>query len=336
MTSPRASNSVVAAAIVSILLGSIGAIFNLAALVLYSFNTILPGNLYPPFLRPALFAIWFLCFLAFAFIVLVGIQIIRLRNWARIAILVTAGCLLFFSLVGIAVIFAVLYFVPSPDPMISKSLLATVLAFVYGVPFAIALWWLVLFTRPSVIAQFHSAGALQPSLAPANTFQFTHPACPVPIRVVGWYLASFVLVLPLLPFLSSRIPAFFFGRILYGTPALLVYAANFLLLTIAGFGLLQLKRWSFPLAIISQLVACLNGLSAILSPHYDEIMQAILLKMNLPNLNPNVLPMLHFYRYFNLLGLTIPVAIIITLLISRQLFFSLASCASIPPHSSPE
>ena len=161
MTStPRASGSIVAAGIFAILGGVLGALFNLAALILFSFSKFPPGATYPDFMRPVLYVVWIFFLFCALFLVVVGVQVIRLQNWARIALLIIAGCLLFFGVIGIAVIFVTIFGAATVDPVVSKAVLASVLAVTYGIPIAIALWWLILLTRPFVISQFHSSSAL--------------------------------------------------------------------------------------------------------------------------------------------------------------------------------
>jgi len=157
------------------------------------------------------------------------------------------------------------------------------------------------------------------------TFRLSKPGCPLAVRIVGWYLASFVLFLPFLPFFPKRIPAFFFGYLFRGPAALIFLFLYFALLIIPGFGLLLLKRWSYPLSIASQLLVCANGLAATFSPTYTEMVRSALARMSLPELPPTAEQMLNYSRYFNLLSLTIPVAILVTLLVVRRQFFAAVS-----------
>lgn len=319
---PRASSSVVAAGVVAVLGGVLGAILNLLALTFFSVSKIGLGLTMPDFMGPVLIGIWSFFLLCAVFVAVVGIQIIRLRNWARVSLLVVAGCLLFFGVIGIGVIFVTLFVGSTPDPLVSRSLLASVLAVTYGVPIAIAIWWLALLTRRSVVAQFQASALTEADSVAVSAFRLSRPGCPLAIRIIGWYLASFVLFVPFLPFYPKSFPVFFFGRALYGLPALLFLLLYFTLLIIPGFGLLLLKRWSFPLAIFSQLFACGYILAALFSPAYVETIRAALARMDLPVLPPTMEQMLHYSRYFNLISLTIPVAILITLLVARRKFFA--------------
>jgi len=79
---------------------------------------------------------WTLFLCCAVFLVVVGIQVIRLKNWARIALLIVAGCLLFFGVIGIAVIFVTIFGAAPTDPVVSKAVLASVLAVTYGIPWS--------------------------------------------------------------------------------------------------------------------------------------------------------------------------------------------------------
>ena len=328
MTStPRASSSIIAAGIFAILGGVLGALFNLAALILFSFSKFPPGAIYPDFMRPVLYVIWTFGLFCAVFLVVVGIQVIRLKNWARIALLIVAGCLLFFGVIGFAVIIVTIFGATPTAPLVSKAVLASVLAVTYGIPVVIALWWLILLTRTSVVTQFHSPAALESQSPVISTFRLSKPGCPLAVRIIGWYLASFVLFVPFLPFFPKRIPAFFFGHFFRGPAALIFLFLYFALLIIPGFGLLLLKRWSYPLTIASQLLVCANGLAATFSPTYTEMVRSVLAGMNLPELAPTAEQMVNYSRTFNLLSLTIPIAILITLLVVHRQFFAAADNA---------
>ena len=316
---PRASTSVVAAGVFAVLAGVLAAFFNFAALRFFARSNFPPGVTYPEFIRPFAFGVWIFFLLCGLFVVIVGVQVIRLRNWARISLLVVAGCLLFFGVIGVCVVFVALFVVPSPDPLVSKGLLGFILGVTYGIPIFVSLWWLILFTRRSVVAQFQAAAALNAPARPAKPSWFNNPQCPLAIRIVGWYLASFVFFLPLLPFLLGRFPAFFFGHVFHGLAALTILMLNFTLLFVPGFGLLLLKSWSYPATIATQLLICFNGVLATFSSSFDAIMRSVISEMRLPEFPSNA--MFSYMRYFNLLGLIVPLAIVATLLICRRSFY---------------
>jgi hypothetical protein len=334
-STPRASASVIVAGIFAILAGAWVALLSVAALILFSSARFAKSSLFPAFMLPVLIFFWIFLLLCGLFLSVVGIQVIRLRNWARISLLVIAGLMLFFGVMGIAVIFVTLFISTPADPRVSRGLLAAILALIYGIPTAISVWWLILFTRRSVVAQFHAFAALQAPRVPSTMSVFNNPECPLAVRIMGWYLGSFILIIPFIPFLPSSVPAMYFGKVFFGPAALGVYAFNFALISIPGIGLLLLKRWSYPLTIAGQLLASSNAIFTTSSPSYEANVRAVFEKMNIPNFPSNTEQMLHYSRYFNLIGLLIPTAIVVTLVIARGKFYEAANRASQGSVSSP-
>jgi len=288
----------------------------------------------PDYLRPVLIFFWIFLLLCALSVVVVGIQVIRLRNWARISVLTIAGLMLLFGLMGIVVVFVTLFVSTPADPRVSQGLLAAILAVIYGIPTAVSIWWLILFTRRSVAAQFQASAVLEPPRSPFAMAVFNNPECPLAIRITGWYLGSFAIVIPFILFLPNSIPAAYFGHILFGPAAIVIYILNFALISIPGIGLLLLKRWSYPLTIAGQILASANAICTTLSPSYDANVRAMFEKMSLPSLPASTEQMLHYSRYFSLISLLIPFAIVITLLVTRRKFYAAADRAlqlSVPP-----
>ena len=322
----KASASVVAAGVVAIIGGASAALCVVGILVAFRFAAAARPDAIPPSLRPLLNILWIFFLACDLLVIVVGVQLIRLRNWARIAMLIIAGCMLLFGVTGVGVIFFTVFLAPA-DPAVSKPVLAAVLAFVYGIPTAVSTWWLILLSRRSVAAQFQIATDLSSDAAPASPLTsspslFNNPQCPLAVRIVGWYLASFILFLPLVPFLPIHIPAYYFGHLFRGPSATLVVFLNFAILSIPGIGLLLLKPWSFPLTIASQTLLCANGVFAAFSPSFDSVMREVFAQMDLPAVPIGAEQMFHYMRYFNLLGLIVPLAIMATLYFSRQSFYT--------------
>lgn len=324
----RASTSVIVAGIFAILFGVIGTLSSLASVILFSTGLGLSVPLPGAYLRPFLYATWLITFLCALFVIVTGIQVMRLRSWARIAMLTIAGCLLFFGLMGIIVMFVTAFVSIPMQPAASQGLLLAALAVTYGIPTAISIWWLILFTRRSVVAQFQAQAALELPCAPSTLSVFNNPACPLAVRIVGWYLGSFVIVVPFLPFVPNFVPAIFFGHVYFGPAAVAIYVINFAIISIPGIGLLLLKRWSYPLTFATQLLACANAVYSTLSPSYEASLRTMFEKMNLPEISAYAAQMLHYTRYFSLIGLLFPAAILVTLYVFRQKFYEAADRAS--------
>jgi hypothetical protein len=339
-SSPKASGSIVAAGVVAIILGALAAFSNLLALLLFSSARFSATAPFPAALRPVMNGFWIFFLLCGVFVVISGVQAIRLRNWARISLLIIAGCLFFFGVVGIVVIFVTLYLTPLPDPSISKALLASVLGMVYGIPILISVWWLILFTRHAVAAQFQNLPAPSATSAPASASNadslFNNPLCPLPVRIVGWYLASFVFFFPLLPFMPARLPAYLFGHVFVGPTASGIYFLTFALLVVSGFGLLLLKRWSYRLNYVTQILTCANLVFSVFSPSYEQSIGEMLSAMNLPDLTLGADQRVHYTRYLATFGLLIPIAILIALFVCQRKFYAAADRASaVSPNPAP-
>jgi hypothetical protein len=326
-SAPRASASIIVAGIFAILGGVFGVFFPLLALILLSTGAGISAP-FPAALRPFLYGVWIVLVLCALFVVVVGVQVIRLRNWARISLLVIAGLMLFFGVMGIVVIFVTLFISTPADLRISQVLLAAILAVIYGIPAAVSIWWLILFTRSSVVAQFHAPAALEPPRPPSAMSVYNNPECPLAIRIVGWYLGSFVIVIPFIPFLPGSVPAMYFGHVFFGAAAIATYILNFTFISIPGIGLLLLKRWSYPLTVASQVLASANAIYTMWSPSYEANVRSLFEKMNIPTLPSNSEQMLRYSRYFSLIGLLIPLAILITLWVTRRKFYEAADRAS--------
>src|SRR4029077_8365862 len=152
---PRASTSITVAGIFAILAGACVALLSAATLILFSSARFAKSSLFPAFMLPALMFFWIFLLLCGLFLSAVGIQVIRLRNWARISLLVIAGLMLFFGVMGIAVIFVTLFISTPADPRVSRGLLSAILSLIWGIPPAILVCCLILSSRRSVAAQFH-------------------------------------------------------------------------------------------------------------------------------------------------------------------------------------
>jgi hypothetical protein len=223
-----------------------------------------------------------------------------------------------------------------PGPPGIKMMVAGLLVLIYGVPVAVAVWWLILLTRRSVVAQFESR---RPSLPPAGGFQFKKPGCPTPIAVVAWFLLGSVLNFVFLPFLPFQAPVILFGHLFHRTTAWLVLFCLSALLVASGIGLLRLQRWSYPLALGLQLFYIANLLITTLNPAYPDQMRAIFGEMHLPAMPPGFpdpSQFIQYGRYFSLAGLLIPLAWSVCLLYSRETFFAAAQAdlvANVPNQS---
>jgi hypothetical protein len=162
-----------------------------------------------------------------------SVGLFRLRSWARTSILVFAGflaaCLSFGLLITMAM--------PVPSGMAAgtEHLFSRVVAVMFGVPLAIAVWWLIQFNTRSTKAAFASS--------------ITEPASsrPLSITIIAW--ASILGALSSLFPILARVPVFLFGAIFNGWIAGVIYALFGALSLYIGKGLLDLRERARVLAI---------------------------------------------------------------------------------------
>jgi hypothetical protein len=234
----------------------------------------------PPFVKSmTLASLVIACGMAiFGIITCAGV--LRLRNWARISLLVWASVMTFFS--GLAILF--MFLAPFPagpaNSPVDSGVLRAIGMFAYGVPLLIGIWWLVLFNQQTVKEQFLSAGA-SGTEAPSSALQALR--CPLPLAAVAWIsIVSMPVSLLFVPILHLPIMMILFGHVLHGTlGALLLFSSAFLSL-LGAIGLLKLQRWSYPLTLGLYFFWMVSGTVSILSPRYEQNMRDLFSQMGIP------------------------------------------------------
>lgn len=204
-----------------------------------------------------------------------GVGLLRLREWARISMLVFSGILILMSLPGIFVIFVIPLATPPnvDDPeMFRHIMLATrfVMAIVYGLMISTAAFWLYFFNTRSVRDQFKgiataasivSAPGVIPEVAPPSR-QFR--VRPLSISIIAWYLVVTCLFFPLS--LVMHVPAMLLWFVFKGTAAGLILVFMSLFQIVIGIALLKQRGWSRILAICYFAFLALNSLTMVLAP----------------------------------------------------------------------
>jgi hypothetical protein len=328
--SPKRSVSITAAAIVAIL----GSLFLLLCCLvilvgILSLELASTAPEVPPFVRTAILASqgFMMCLCLFG--IATGIGLIYLRNWARISILTWGGLSVFFGAIGIPLGYLALSSpIPNAPAMPAEGMQAVrgILLFIYGLPLLIGIWWLVLFNRQSVKAQFAgAAGSPDPNLP-------QKPRCPPPIAVLAWFYITSILNLLFLPLLKFHVPVLIFGWVLPGGIGLTVLILNCLALFLAGIGLLKLKPWSYSLTIGLQSFWLASTIVSMLSPNYNAVMDSFLKEMqsslHLPQTQFSPLNLTHHYGWAIGLGLLFAGAILGLLVYYRPRFLEAASRVS--------
>ena len=173
------------------------------------------------------------------FVALAGIGIwtsvglFRLRSWARTSILVFAGFLAAFSILTLLMTRVVP--MPPETTAVTEHTVRQTTAVMFGIPLAIAVWWLIQFNTQSTKTAF--------------TSPVTEPASPRPlsITIIGW--VCIVGSASLLLWIPTRLPVFLFGAIFKGWIAGVIYALFAALSLYIGKGLLDLRERARILAI---------------------------------------------------------------------------------------
>jgi len=323
----RPSGPVTVAGVIAII-GSCLAIFGCA--MAWVGITMLPSTPSAPQLPPSVksaAAAAMLFFLAVAvFGVFTGVGILRLKNWARISAMIWAALVAIFG--SLSLVFALFVPLPSPPAGPSVPMLAVrVLLFVfYGIPVAIGIWWLILFNRPAVRAQFAGTPPVDQPVLPKA------PRCPLPVAVIAGFLGvSFVLVL-LMALAGFPFPVLLFGHVIRGQLGAAIFALTTVLTLASAIGLWKLKRWSYPLLIGLQLFWLASGAVTFLSSSYEQNMREIMNDMQLPQTDASTQIYLHGHAWTLLIGLLPSIAMLAILLYYRVPFWEAAEAAEKQRH----
>ena len=221
----------ITASAITAILGSIVAL--LMAVLVVASKFIEPPQAQPP--NSAQFALAG----AVMFAVLGGIGIwtsvglFRLRSWARTSMLVFAGFLAVMSALSLLMAMAVP--IPPQYSAGTQHTFRTIIAAMFGIPLAIAAWWLIQFNTQSTKAAFTSPVLGAPSPRPMS------------ITVIAWW--SIIGVPSCLVLMLTRTPVFLFGAIFTGWTAAVIYAFFGAVLLYIGKGLLDLRERARVLAI---------------------------------------------------------------------------------------
>ena len=334
MTSPRASGSVVAAGVVAILgsclaiLGAALGIFGMGMLPSTPEARQLPAGVQT--MATVVLVVW----LGVAvFGIATGLGILRLKNWARISALVWAA--LSAGLCSVILLFSLVMPLPTPpgERPISMFAVRMIAVVFYSIPVVVGIWWLILFNRPRVRAEFSGttpaeqtpiAPGMIPALSPAT------PRCPLPIAIIAGFLFFSFLSAFLMPLLHIPVPVILFGHRLHGSLATGAFVLTTMAMLVAAVGLWKLKLWSYPLIVGLQSIWLLSGLVTSLSPSFEQNMREVFDEIQTPNADYASQLYLH-HRSLALVGLVPAVALLAILLYYRPAFLKAAQAAKNRP-----
>ncbi|HLZ12985.1 MAG TPA: hypothetical protein VKP58_10380 [Candidatus Acidoferrum sp.] len=298
---PKLTLSVRLAAASILLLSLLHAVF--WALLAYSAHSGLPPSFPYNYVFPVL------CVFSAAGLpgVIIGAGIFRLQNWARVAALVIAALVALFCAFALLVLFIVSFGLLSAGPGVEipeKSDLLRVGLFYFFI-FALAVWWILLFSRKSVAAQFSAAAPADARAIPKKA------ACPPPIALLAWLMIiSSALSALSWPLILGKIPAMLFTHIFAPDPSRLIWIANILLFAVCGIGLLKLQRWSYTSTIALHLFWLVSLLVTQLSSNYDAYTRICLNTLALADAYP-VLNHIHFPQWISASSTALPTALLL-------------------------
>jgi hypothetical protein len=324
----KRSPSITVAAIVALICGSLSLLF--AGLGTIGVFLLGPADYptaqpMPPFAKAAGMIGLGIFFGWSAWVIAAGIGLLRLRSWARISILIQSGLVIFFGTISLLVTFNMPFPSPRGSDVDVQSFLHVFLAILYGLPILIGVWWLILFNRKGVRAQFTDQKMGE---APVKVQK---PRVPLAVSIIAWFFiaGSCFVFYPLL--YSSRVPLMLFGRSLGGRTGTVILIAACGLQLASGIGLLRLKRWSYPLAMAHQLFWVTSAIFNLLSPNFVEAMrQAIKITGSLPP-GMDAEAFLRFVMRAATVGSLMPLVVLGILIYYRNRFLESADRAANAP-----
>ena len=180
-----------------------------------------------------------------------SIGLFRLKRWARISLLIFASVLAYMG--GGAAVSMLLFPLGTQQeltPQIASTVRIMIVLFLFLPTVAIGGWWLYLFNKTAVKAQFP-----QPSRVPRRPVSITIIAILLLVGAIG------TLLIPVF-----RWPVSFLGFIFTGWVAMVIYLAQAILAFYLGFGLLRLNELARKLAIGYLVYSILNMILFVVLP----------------------------------------------------------------------
>jgi hypothetical protein len=321
MNSPKASAPVIVSAILAIV-GSLLAMLILTIGIAGMYGAPTRGDV-PGVSTEAAALIFGFMFCMCGFGAVTGVGLLRLKNWARISILTWAGISVVLCSMGVITILLIPLdkLSAAPNNSINMHAVKVLIAAFYTIPILIGVWWLILFTRSSVKAQFVGTKELQGSL------ERTAPHCPLPVTIIAGFMLFSVLGMFLMPLMHMPVVTILFGHRIRGEFGNFLFATSTVLYLAAAIGLLRLKRWSYPLSLGLYAFWTASGLVTILSPGYGQLMTEVLSETQIPQPSG---PTMQFFRspVFAVFTLIPTVIIMCILLYYRRRFWAASESTS--------
>ena len=231
----------------------------------------------PPSAKPP--AIAMMCLLGglAIFGIFTSVGVVRLKKWARVSMLVWGGLMAAFC--GVILVFTA--FVPLPETpanaSVSLPFSRILISVLYGIPFLIGIWWLILFNQTAVKEQFLAVAPDDGQIVAAP-----QPRCPLPLAILAGFSVFSAGFSLLLPFTNFPVNMILFGYRFQGLVGVVLFYLSAGLLLVGATGMLRLKRWSYPLVLGQYFFWMASGTITLVSPNYDRNLHEIMSQMNLP------------------------------------------------------
>lgn len=287
-----------------------------------------------------------------------GIGVLQLRPWARISMIVTSslaicGCIS--GAFGLMLIPTILKQVPGAPPAFA-SVMVVAGAMILVIPLAIAIWWLVLFTRQRVALEFAARGAtpvspdafssadsriaISTAFSPQISAAPSAPRIPLSILIIaGFFLVSAGFVLMGLPFtIRMHVPAIVFGMVVHGSAGWIHLAV--LVAAQAGLSIAVLRKraWALDGLIAVAVFSLANAALFEVSPNRKAVFDAMFANMfskwpappgmNLSDLTDSIERIMPISMAF---GFLLSVVILFFLLARRRAFRAACNSQSSAP-----
>ena len=274
--------------------------------------------------------------------IITSIGLFCLKNWARISILIFSVILILMGVIA-GLIMLLMPLPAAPAGAATQSTMTGLRLGMGGFWFGIAgigVWWLILFTRPKVKAQFTAPSlacltgeGLQPA-TPALIGQSPSSARPLSITIIAWLLLVGCAFFPINFVIHA--PAIFFTKLVTGYGAAIYLFLYLVANLFIGIGLLRLNPTARIAGIAYYVFAIVNAGTFYLAPGARERMLALIgaSQAMFPWMKPmqesgpqfDLMPFMTVFGVIGLLGVLVPLYFLIT---RRQAFVTRKEVAAI-------
>ena len=227
-----------------------------------------------------------------------GINLLQLREWSRISMIVFSGLLLVMAVPGLLMMLVMPLAIPPasayppgdamPSPEHLMTAVRVVMAVFYALLAVLGGWWLYFFNTRPIRELFRGAattsssnwtpGVLAPTEIPGS------PKRPVSITIIAYLALVGACMFPVLNIL--HLPLTFLGFFFTGGKASLIVVGYMSVQLLMAYGLLKLEMWGRNLAIYYFNFAIFNSIISVILPgaqaRYEEVTATIQTSMGLP------------------------------------------------------